>query len=213
MKNKLQTIKLSLLISIFGGLVLNSACNNTSVQSTAATTQTRNAFHQGVEPRKEAKSESKLTKADSVVSQAKNNTKDDADRLKEEGEQLYAQGKYVQATEALEKAMNIYKEVGDTENYKETLETVLGIYFFTGGGEKDKIPALIAERDRLENGGEVTASSDSQKIEEDAEEKDSTELNSEVDDLISSGILAVQKEDFAGGQKAISNRHCLKLRK
>lgn len=137
-----------------------------------------------------------------AIAQAQNKTKAEADRLKQEGEKLYAQGQFVQATETLERAMNIYKEIGDTENYKEVLNSVVAIYYFTGGG-KDKIEALIAERDRLEDGGEIAVSSGSQETETyiQEESQDSTELNSEVDNLISSGILAVQKEDFGEGRK------------
>lgn len=194
MKNKSLITNFSLFISILSSLILNAACTNTSAKASFSQAEVRDSFNENV-----SSTSLKVAEGTSVVAQS--STKAEADRLREEGQKQYNSGQFVQAAENLEQAMNIYKEIGDKESYLEVLQEVVAIYYFTGGG-KDKIAALVAERDRLEDGGELAASSDSQETEAEAEveAKDSTELNSEVKELISSGILAVQNEDFAGGR-------------
>ena len=197
MKNKFLTIKFSLFVSILSSLILNAACTNTSAKASFSQAEVRDSFNENVSSTTTEEVNSlKVAEGTSVVAQS--STKAEADRLREEGQKQYNSGQFVQAAENLEQAMNIYKEIGDKESYLEVLQEVVAIYYFTGGG-KDKIAALVAERDRLEDGGELAASSGSQE-EAEAEAKDSTELNSEVKELISSGILAVQNEDFAGGR-------------
>lgn len=197
MKNKFIAINFSLFISILSSLVLNTACTNYSAKA-SSNSEIRASSNEKVHPTiTEEVNSLKVAEGDSVVAQS--STKPQADRFREEGQKQYNSGQFVQAAENLERAMNIYREIGDQESYQEVLEEVLAIYYFTGGG-KDKIAALVAERDRLEDGGELAASSGSQETEAEAEAKDSTELNSEVEELISSGILAVQNEDFAGGR-------------
>jgi CHAT domain-containing protein/tetratricopeptide (TPR) repeat protein len=197
MKNKFIAINFSLFISILSSLVLNTACTNYSAKASSHS-EIRASSNEKVHPTiTEEVNSLKVAEGDSVVAQS--STKAEADRFREEGQKQYNSRQFVQAAENLERAMNIYREIGDRESYQEVLQEVLAIYYFTGGG-KDKIAALVAERDRLEDGGELAASSGSQETEAEAEAKDSTELNSEVEELISSGILAVQNEDFAGGR-------------
>ena len=151
MKNKFLTIKFSLFVSILSSLILNAACTNTSAKASFSQAEVRDSFNENV-----SSTSLKVAEGTSVVAQS--STKAEADRLREEGQKQYNSGQFVQAAENLEQAMNIYKEIGDKESYLEVLQEVVAIYYFTGGG-KDKIAALVAERDRLEDGGELAASS------------------------------------------------------
>ncbi|NJL50993.1 MAG: hypothetical protein HC930_00190 [Hydrococcus sp. SU_1_0] len=208
MKNKFIAINFSLFISILSSLVLNTACTNYSAKASSRS-EIRASYVEKAKSTTEKVNSLKVAEVSLVVAQAY--TKAEADRFREEGQKQYNSGQFVQAAENLEQAMNIYKEIGDKEIYQEVLEEVLAIYYFTGGG-KDKIAALVAERDRLEDGGELAASSGSQETEAEAEAKDSTKLNSEVEELITSGVLAVQNEDLLAVE-AISNRHYPKPKK
>ena len=102
----------------------------------------------------------------SVIAQAQNNNKAEAERLREEGEKQLEAGQFVQGTENLERAMRIYQQIGDIENYREILNRVSLIYYTRGAyGAYDQLESLIPEVRKL-NAEEKTSESDSQTTEQ-----------------------------------------------
>ncbi len=120
------------------------------------------------------------------VAIAQNNTKAEADKLQQQGEQQLAAGQYTQGTESLERAMRIYRQIGDIENAKKLRDRLIRIYSLRGAS--DKLQQLNSEQSEQES------------REENPKSKSEFELNPQVKELISQGFSQQNKRNYIGAK-------------